>query len=119
MSTPQKKISSESKPEQYLREIRDLQRKNLEILEKLTEYEDSKISRGRWAIGGKVLATMLPYLLSMALVWGFYMKIEDLTTSVTDTVKNLPKTMSIDISGKVGDWKEKGGELLDNWRNKK
>lgn len=103
----------ESNPEKYLREIRDIQQKNLEILTRLTEYEDSKISRGRWAVGGKILGGLLPYLLSVALVWGFYMKIEDLTNSVQETVKNLPKTMSLNITDKWDSAAESGKELWD------
>ena len=115
---------AESNPEKYLREIRDLQLQNLEILQKLTEYEDEKISRGRWATGVKILGSLMPYLLSVALVWGFYMKIEDLTNSVQDTVKNLPKDISLNIGDKWGDIAEnlsdKTGDMkesiTDKWK---
>ena len=105
---------SESNPEKYLREIRDLQLQNLEILKKLTEFEDEKKSVRKWSTGIKVIGSLMPYLLSIALVWSFYTKIEDLTISVTDTVKNLPQTLSIDIGGKWNDVKESGKNLWEN-----
>lgn len=109
--------TSESNPEKYLREIRDLQLQNLEILKKLTDFEDDKKSSRKWSTGIKVIGSLMPYLLSIALVWSFYMKIEDLTTSVTDTVKNLPQTLSIDIGGKAGAIKDNISEKWNDFRN--
>ncbi len=101
----------ETKPEQYLREIRDLQKQNLEILQRLSEYEDHKSSQHKWGIAFRVIGSLMPYLLSVALVWGFYMKIEDLTNSVQETVKNIPTTLSVNMGDKWDSLKEKGSEI--------
>lgn len=103
---------NESTPEKYLREIRDLQKQNLEILQKLSQQEENKASQKKLATLFGLIGTLLPYLLAIGLVWGFYLKISDLTSSVINTVKDIPSEMSIHIS-------DQWDSVTDNFSDKK
>ncbi len=108
----------ESIPEKYLREIRDLQKQNLEILKKLTIYEEKKIFRGRWAIFIKTLGILLPYIFSIFLAWVFYMSVLESVNSLKEFVIELPKNISLNAGDQWDTFRESTQEnIKDKWSN--
>lgn len=121
---PEKKIRKESRPEKYLREIRDLQKKNLELLTKLTTVEEKRESRRIFFIGGKALMILLPYLFSMFVAWAFYAKVQDTVQSLQTYITQIPSAVSekfninIDTDQIKDSAIEKGTQYYQDWKNK-
>lgn len=91
----------ESRPEQYLREIRDLQQANLELQQKnetlLNELVEQKRSQVRWQhfrTAGSIVIMILPYLFSAYLSWLFYVKIQESISSFTNAPKNAIESVT-------------------------
>ena len=109
----------ETRPEMYLREIRDLQKQNGELLKKLYSAEEDKISSKRWATTFHVATMLLPYAFSAYISWVFYEKVQD-------TFDNLKQFIVDSPSRVTGGLKEKFTENIDSitdagegiWENK-
>lgn len=118
------KTRKESTPEQYLREIRDLQQQNLELLTKLTTVEEKRESRRTFSIVGKALMVLLPYLFSMFVAWAFYAKVQNTVESLQSYITRIPTAISekfevgIDTDSIKESAKEKGNALLEKWNNR-
>lgn len=97
----------ESKPEQYLRQIRDLESKNRILLEQLVEYKTHDEKRRKWRIMGRIALVLMPYILTIALAAFFYLKIVQSLDSFQASLSGLLP----DFSG----WQEKGRSLLDTF----
>lgn len=118
-----KPTKRETRPEQYLREIRDLQLQNNELLHKLYGAEEDKVSRKHWATGFKIAGMLLPYIFSMFVAWTFYAKVIDVFNSFTSTITDIPSsiasgTIPESLKDNVGSGldiiKEGGAVLWDN-----
>lgn len=84
----------ETRPEQYLREIRDLQIKNFELLEELVEQQQSEKKWKHLKMTGNIIIMILPYLLSAYLSWLFYLKIETMINNVYNAPKNAIESVT-------------------------
>ncbi len=89
------------KAERYLREIRDLQMQNNELLQKLYGVEEDNISRRHWKTGFKVMGMLLPYFFSMFVAWTFYAKVMDSFDSFKNFFTDIPSSISKNIQGDV------------------
>lgn len=101
----------ETRPEQYLREIRDLQQQNNELLQKLYGVEEDNISRRHWGTAFKIAGMLLPYAFSMFVAWTFYSQVMDIFNSFTSKLTNIPQSI---VSGNIPDsLKDNVGSGLD------
>lgn len=117
----------ESRPEQYLREIRDLQQKNAELQEKnaqmlqtLVDQKQSELRWQHWGSAGRVLMIILPYALTASLSWWFYTAIQNSLSSFTSMPKSAIESITSGtkkiLEGKetvVEDTSSIGQDLLD------
>lgn len=104
----------ETRPEQYLREIRDLQKQNTEMLERLIAVEEKTQSAVRWKTTAKVALALMPYAFSMFVAWTFYEKVQDSIDSMTHFIIDLPSAVGLSWGENVDEIKEKGSDLWEN-----
>lgn len=105
----------ETTPEKYLREILESQKKNNQLLEKLLEKEEKKITHKKWGTFFKILAILLPYLFSLFVAWTFYAKVQESIKSLTSSFTNFPQT----IHGKVSNsWESAEFSGKNTWENR-
>ncbi len=108
----------ETRPEQYLREIRDLQKQNGELLQKLYAAEEDKISSKRWATMFHIATMLLPYAFSAYVSWVFYEKVQDTFTSfkqfIIDSPSRVTGGLTDQFSGKIDSVTETGKVIWEN-----
>jgi len=113
----------ETRPEQYLREIRDLQKQNAQIMERLLQMEEKKRSSIRWKGVAQIAVALLPYVFSLFVAWTFYAKVQESIDSMTTFILELPESVGLGWSENVDSIKDKGGEVWENkntiWENTK
>lgn len=119
-SSPQPK---ETRPEQYLREIRDLQKQNAEIMERLIHIEEKKRSAVRWKGIAQLAVALLPYAFSLFVAWTFYAKVQESIDSMTTFILELPESVGLGWSENIDSIKERGGQVWENkntlWKDTK
>ncbi len=91
----------ETRPEQYLREIRDLQKQNAELLQKLYTIEEHQVSSKRWATVFHILTMLLPYIFSAYLSWVFYEKVQDSFNSFKEFIVHSPSRVTKTVTESV------------------
>jgi len=84
----------ETRPEQYLREIRDLQQQNGKLLQKLYAAEENKISSKRWAVSFHIATMILPYAFSAYLSWVFYEKVQGVFQDLKQFIIESPSRVT-------------------------
>lgn len=106
----------ESKPEQYLREIRDLSLQNAQLqienkalLLELVEKKRSQLHWQHWKTAGNIVIIILPYALSAYMTWLFYVKVQESIQSFTHAPQNAIESIS---SGVKNTWTNRE-ELLE------
>ncbi len=109
----------ETRPEMYLREIRDLQKQNGELLQKLYAAEEDKISSKRWATMFHIATMLLPYAFSAYVSWVFYEKVQDTFNSfkqfIVDSPSRVKGGLVENFTGNIDSVKDTG-EVI--WKNK-
>jgi hypothetical protein len=107
----------ESNPERYLREIKEIQKQNLEILKSINKIQEKKESRRKWKFIGNILIILLPYLFSLFVAWAFYYKVETSILTIKEFIKDIPNNISMGFGDNIDslkeDFKNKGSSILD------
>jgi hypothetical protein len=107
----------ESKPEQYLREIRDLQEQNIQILQQLIKVEKKQVSTKRWGIFFGLFGVLLPYIFTAWLAWTFYTKVEESVNSLKTFVVELPDHLGVNISQQFDEIKNSAGDRIQDTKD--
>lgn len=76
----------ETKPEEYLREIRDLEVQNKVLLTELVEYFRHEAKQRKWKMLGRILMIFIPYLLTALLFFLLYSKMVHLLADAKDSI---------------------------------
>ncbi len=84
----------ETRPEMYLREIRDLQKENGILLKKLYAVEEEKQVSKRWATMFHVATLVLPYAFSAYVSWVFYEKVQETFSSFKEFIVDSPSRLT-------------------------
>jgi len=114
----ERKKIRETRPEMYLREIRDLQKQNGELLQKLYSAEEDKVSSKRWATMFHIATMLLPYAFSAYVSWVFYEKVQDtfnnLKQFIIDSPSQLTGNLKENFTGNINSVTEAGTILWEN-----
>lgn len=108
---------TESNPERYLREIKEIQEKNLEILTAISKIQEKKESRRKWKFIGNILVVLLPYLFSLFVAWAFYYKVENSILTIKEFIKDIPSSISEGFGGgfkgSIDSLKDQGSSIFE------
>lgn len=68
-------VMEETLTEQYLRQIRDINLHNRQLLHELVEFRKKEQKSHKWKILGRISLVLMPYILTIALGFFFYARI--------------------------------------------
>lgn len=101
-------------PESHLKAIREMTKRNEEILEKMLRIEERREFRRKWKFLGSFLMVILPYVLMALASWYFYMQVTTTIERLEDTVKSVIPEIPESWTTQAEEWQQKISE--QNWK---